>query len=157
MVYHLVLTLLQYCLVYKIINLQRERERESRGQPLNMDPSPIKLRDILCRGREGEEEEGTQYNLTMVYTLHTYIHPFSTPQTTHTPSLSQRKHRMLGIAYIQNFKIIQMDLVIVFGPGHCIGKISLYCFCVLLMHSVFFYFVRSSFVNDPFRSFYFNR
>ena len=103
-----------------------------------MDPSPIKLRDILCRGREGEEEEGTQYNLTMVYTLHTYIHPFSTPQTTHTPSLSQRKHSGLGIAYIQNFKIIQMDLVIVFGPGHCIWKISLYCFCVLLMHSVFF-------------------
>ena len=89
-----------------------------------MDPSPIKLRDILCRGREGEEEEGTQYNLTMVYTLHTHIHPFSTPQTTtHTPSLSQRKHRMLGIAYIQNFKIIQMDLVIVFGKFHCIASV----------------------------------
>ena len=96
-----------------------------------MDPSPIKLRDILCRGREREGEEGTYYNLTMVYTLHTHtpvyyttsththslththththIHPYTIPQaTTHTfiKSRNRYRYRMLGFAYFQNFEII---------------------------------------------------
>ena len=102
MVYHLVLTLLQYCLVYKIINLQREREREreSRGQPLNMDPSPIKLRDILCRG--GRERKRRGHNITSQwFTLYTHIYTrfLHHKQPTHLPLVKENTECLVSLLF----------------------------------------------------------
>ena len=131
MVYHLVLTLLQYCLVYKIINLQREREREreSRGQPLNMDPSPIKLRDILCRG--GRERKRRGHNITSQwFTLYTHIYTrfLHHKQPTHLPLVKENTVGLVSLI----FRILKLskwtwslylDLVIVFGKFHCIASV----------------------------------
>ena len=115
-----------------------------------MDPSPIKLRDILCRG--GRERKRRGHNITSQwFTLYTHIYTrfLHHKQPTHLPLVKENTECLVSLI----FRILKLS--------KWTWSLYLENFIVLLLCAFnafsFFYFVRSSFVNNPFRSFYFNR